>query len=226
MSLTVEAALHHVEGRAEDLSQARPEYNHATNALCFVGRRRWSRGLFLDRRAFLQSYDQAQDDDDATILTRILQAVIPVCAGINLEYYFSCVDFVGYGAGNKLPHNITSLLAVMDGAASDLRPGLYQQMVEIHEPMRLLFVIETTPTAMLRIMAANEGIDRLVRGSWVQIATLDPTTSQVHIFRGGKFVAYTPSSDELPEVDSSRAWYRGWRDHLGFARINAAGGRA
>ena len=85
-----------------------------------------------------------------TILTRLLQAAVPVCGGINLEYYFSYVDNAGYGCGTKLPHNVTSLLGVMDGAASDLRTGLPWQMVEIHEPVRLLFVIETTPEAMLR----------------------------------------------------------------------------
>ncbi len=62
----------------------------------------------------------AQDDEEFTILERILQAVIPVCAGINLEYYFSFVDPVGYGCGTKLPHNITSLIGVMNGAGSDL----------------------------------------------------------------------------------------------------------
>ena len=36
----------------------------------------------------------------------------------------------------------------MDGAASDLRTGLPWQMVEIHEPVRLLFIIETTPETM------------------------------------------------------------------------------
>jgi len=92
--------------------------------------------------------------------------VIPVCAGINLEYFFSYVDSFGYGCGTKLAHNITSLLGVMDGAASDLRPGLPLQMVEIHEPVRLLFVIETTVDAMNRIIADNQSIARLVQGNW------------------------------------------------------------
>lgn len=65
-----------------------------------------------------------------------------MCAGISLEYYFSYVDNTGWGCGTKLPHNVASLLGVMDGAASDLRTGLPWQMVEIHEPVRLLFVIE------------------------------------------------------------------------------------
>lgn len=222
LTLNAKAALRHVEGRAEDLSQVRPEYGHATNALCFVGRREWSRGLFLDRRAFLQSYDPAQDDDEQTILTRILQAVIPVCAGISLEYYFSYVDPTGYGCGTKLPHNVASLLGVMNGAASDLRPGLPWQMVEIHDPVRLLFVIETTPEAMLQIMQRNEGIDRLVRGNWVQLATLDPATSQIHCFYRGQFRRHEPESQKLPQVDFSLDWYRGWRDDLGFTSVTAA----
>src|SRR5262245_22146724 len=133
------AALAHVQGRADDLAQPRPEYGHATNAFCVIGRRMRTRGLFLDRRAFLVSYDSARDAD-GEILASIMQAVVPVVAGINLEYYFSYVDPTGYGCGTKLPHNVTSLLGVMDGAQSDLRTGLPWQMVEIHEPTRLAIV--------------------------------------------------------------------------------------
>lgn len=223
LSLTPAAALRHVEERAEDLSQARPEYNHATNALCIVGRRARTRGLFLDRRAFLTSYDPTQDDDHHTVLARILAAVVPVCAGISLEYYFSTVDVAELGCGSKLPHNIASLLGVMEGAASDLRPGLSAQMTEIHEPLRLLFVIETTPAVMESILQANPTIERLVRNGWVQLATLDPESSRVHLFDDGAFVPYRPTSLRLPVVAGSLDWYRGWRDHLGFARIVANG---
>jgi uncharacterized protein YbcC (UPF0753/DUF2309 family) len=118
------AALAHVQGRAADLAQPRPEYGHATNAFCIIGRRERTRGLFLDRRAFLVSYDPSRDDDGA-ILARIMGAAVPVVAGISLEYYFGYVDPTGYGSGTKLPHNVTSLLGVMDGAQSDLRTGLH-----------------------------------------------------------------------------------------------------
>ena len=220
LSLSNEAALKHVEGRSEDLSQARPEYNHATDALCLVGNRWWSRNLFLDRRAFLQSYDPQKDDSEFTILTRVLAAVIPVCAGISLEYYFSCVDTKVLGCGSKLPHNITSLLGVMEGAASDLRPGLSQQMIEIHEPMRILFVIEASPEAMLKVMERNPVVDRLCRNGWVQLAVLDANTEKMQVFQDGEFKPYRMRSDAMPRVDSSADWYRGWRGHLGYAVIN------
>jgi uncharacterized protein YbcC (UPF0753/DUF2309 family) len=219
LALSFSAARKHVEERSEDLAQTRPECGHATNALCIVGRRGRTRGLYLDRRAFLTSYDPDCDDEERTILTRILQAAVPVCAGINLEYYFSYVDPAGWGCGTKLPHNVTSLLGIMDGAASDLRPGLPWQMVEIHDPVRLLFIIEATPEAMLRIMARNESIGKLCTNGWVQVATLDPDSDEIHVLRGGQFERYRPDTSELPVVTTSLDWYRGWRDHLGFAQI-------
>ncbi|MBS0266955.1 MAG: DUF2309 domain-containing protein [Planctomycetes bacterium] len=221
LNLTYREARLHVEARSEDLAQTRPELGHATNGVVVVGRREWTRGLFLDRRAFLASYDPTQDDDQASILTRILQAVFPVCAGINLEYYFSRVDNFGYGSGTKLPHNLASLLGVMDGAASDLRTGLPWQMVEIHEPVRSQFVIETTPAAMLGIMERNAEIGRLCRNGWVQLAVLHPETRQVFILHAGEFVPYAAQSATLPQATSSVDWYRGWRDHLEFCQIES-----
>src|SRR5690606_29013332 len=140
----------HVESRATLYAQPRPEYGHCTNAICIVGRRPATRGLHLDRRAFLVSYDPTIDGDH-TILERVLAAVGPVGAGISLEYYFSAVDNGVFGCGTKLPHNVTSLLGVMNGHQSDLQTGLPLQMVEIHEAMRLLLIVEATPHALLTI---------------------------------------------------------------------------
>ncbi len=223
LDMTAAEAIQHVEERAEDLSQARPEYNHATNALCYVGRREWSRGLYLDRRAFLTSYDPAIDDEKGSILGRILGAAIPVCAGISLEYFFSTVDNEGYGCGSKLPHNIASLAGVMTGAASDMRPGLSAQMVEIHEPLRILFVVETTPETMLHIMDTQEVIGRLVRNKWVQLAVYNAQSNKIMRFVDDRFVPYRVESHRMAEAKTSAEWYRGWRDHIGFASISGQG---
>ena len=219
LAISNAAARHHMDARAEDLAQVRPEWGHATNALCVVGRRQRTRGLFLDRRAFLNSYDPTRDDADGTILARILGAAVPVCGGINLEYYFCHVDNPGYGCGTKLPHNVTALLGVMDGAASDLRTGLPWQMVEIHEPVRLLFVVETTPAVMAGIMDRNPLIGTMVRNGWVQMSVLDPHSDGIQVYRDGAFHPYQPAAGSLPVATCSADWYRGWRDHLDFAEI-------
>jgi uncharacterized protein YbcC (UPF0753/DUF2309 family) len=207
------AALNHVQGRADDLAQPRPEYGHATNAFCVIGRRTRTRGLFLDRRAFLVSYDPTRDDD-GRVLARIMGAVLPVVAGISLEYYFSYVDPTGYGCGTKLPHNVTSLLGVMDGAQSDLRTGLPWQMVEIHEPTRLAIVVEGTRERLRRVVEANPAIERLVRNRWVWLACLDAESNTLWELRASGFVAHAPQH-VLPVVaGDSAAWYQGKRGFL------------
>ena len=219
LNMSFAAAHRHVERRTEDLAETRPEYGNASNAICVVGRRARTRNLYLDRRSFLMSYDPTQDDAQHTILGRILGAVVPVCEGINMQYTLSAIDSPGWGCGTKLPHNITSLLGVMDGAASDLRPGLPWQGVEIHEPVRLLFVIETTPEGLLQIMGRNETVGKILRNGWSRVALMDPVTAKLSIYRDGEFHPYEPESTELPKAPSSLDWYRGWRDNLDFAQI-------
>ncbi len=107
----------------------------------------------------------------------------------------------------------------MDGAASDLRTGLPWQMVEIHEPVRSLFVIETTPDTMTRIMNNNEAVHRLCHNRWIQLAVLHPLSRQLYVFQDGQFELYQPQASSLPKAPSSVDWYRGWRDHLEFSQI-------
>ncbi|OJT24882.1 hypothetical protein BO221_10810 [Archangium sp. Cb G35] len=220
--LSPRAALRHVEERAVDLSQARPELGHVTNASCIVGRRSLSRGLFLDRRAFLVSYDPTHDPT-GSILERVLLAVGPVGAGINLEYYFSCVDNDRYGCGTKLPHNLTGLLGVMDGVESDLRTGLPRQMIEIHEPMRLLLVVEASVAKLAAIYERQASIRELVGNEWVQLVSVDPETGVMTRFtpKGGFRPVALPST-KLPVVAHSTDWYQGHRDFLPPALIQLA----
>ncbi len=211
-------ALLHVQDRAERLSEPRPEYGHCTNAVCIVGRRELTRGLFLDRRAFLVSYDAALDPED-NALARLLGAVVPVCGGISLEYYFSFVDNERYGCGTKLPHNITGLIGVMNGPASDLRTGLPWQMVEVHEPVRILFVVETTPARVMKVMSANPELAEFLENRWIRLATVDPGTGDVHVRRGDGWEMLSPTLEALPSVKISADWFRGKIDHLPIAHV-------
>ena len=212
------AALAHVEGRAADLAQPRPEYGHATNAFCIIGRRNRTRGLFLDRRAFLVSYDPTHDSD-GSILARMMAAVVPVVAGISLEYYFSYVDPAGYGCGTKLPHNVTSLLGVMDGAQSDLRTGLPWQMVEIHEPTRLALIVEATADSVQRVLDNNPEIERLVRNRWIWLACITPDSDKLQEFRSTGFAPHTAKHSLTLVAGDSAAWYQGKRGFLAPAAI-------
>jgi uncharacterized protein YbcC (UPF0753/DUF2309 family) len=215
-----EVALRHVEGRAADLAEPRSECGHATNAICVFGRRSVTRGLFLDRRALLVSYDPTLDPE-GEVLGRLLAAMGPVAAGINLEYLFSYVDNERYGCGTKLPHNLTGLVGVMNGHESDLRTGLPRQMVEIHEPVRLLVVCETTLELMQRALASHPAVGRLFANRWVQLALMDPHTGQLGVVEDGRLVPLPEPSDPLPTAARSEQWYRQRRDHLPIAAVAA-----
>ena len=210
LSVSPARALRIVEARSASLAEPRPEYGHCTNSVCVVGRRAHTRGLFLDRRAFLVSYDPTTDPD-GRVLERLLVSVAPVGAGINLEYYFSTVDQAHFGAGSKLPHNVTGLVGVMDGHESDLRTGLPYQTVDVHEPMRLLFIVEASPQRLLQVVDGRPEVGRLVAGGWVGLVSRDPETGALAIFEGGGFEPYTPSADPVPRFARSVDAYRGHR---------------
>ena len=220
LSATPKAAYDHVQTRAVTLAQPRPEYGHCTNSLCIVGRRERTRGMFFDRRAFLVSYDSTRDKD-GSVLGGLLEAVGPVGAGINLEYYFSSIDPSGYGCGTKLPHNVTGLLGVMDGHASDLRTGLPWQMVEIHEPMRLLNIVESPPEVLMQVLVERPGLKDLVDKGWIIVVAWSPEDDRFWLYDKGAFQPHQLEAEFLPQAPTSLDYYQGKREHLPVARMSA-----
>lgn len=183
--------------RSVSLFEPRPELNHATNALCIVGRRSLTRHVFLDRRSFLNSYDYRSDPHGKALLD-ILKAVAPVCGGINLEYFFSRVDNQKLGAGSKLPHNVMGLIGVANGTDGDLRPGLPSQMIEVHDPVRLLVVVEQVPGVVLEVIQRHAATYEWFINEWVHLVVFHPDEGRLYRFRDGAFSPYTPL---MPHVD-------------------------
>lgn len=213
LDITPDGAWRHVAGRRHDFSQARPELGHATNACAIIGRRQMSRGAFFDRRAFLISYDPTLDPE-GKVLERHLLINGAVGAGISLEYYFSTADNENYGSGSKVTHNVTGYVGVMEGAGSDLRTGLPRQMIEIHEAMRLLVVVEHTLEVITAIYQRQPPLQELVGGRWVTVVAKDPDTGAMHLFDPAQgWVAWSPS-ETVPTVEKSIDWFAGHREPL------------
>ncbi len=185
-----------VKLRSLSLFEPRPEWNHATNALCIVGKRENNKHLFFDRRAFLNSYDYTIDPK-GKILSGILNAIAPVCGGINLEYYFSRVDNHRLGAGTKLPHNVMGLIGVANGMDGDLRTGLPKQMINIHDPLRLLVTVEQFPEVVLDTIKANSSTYEWFMNEWIHLVVIHPETRSLFVFRKGEFVPYIPLSETV-----------------------------
>ncbi|MDP2168958.1 MAG: DUF2309 domain-containing protein [Rhodocyclaceae bacterium] len=213
LDLDPAAALRHVWARRNDWSQARPELGHATNACAFFGRRAMSRGAFFDRRSFLISYDPTQDPD-GKVLERHLLINGAVGAGISLEYFFSTVNNEQFGCGSKVTHNVAGYFGVMQGASSDLATGLPKQMIEVHEAMRLLVVIEQTLDIITAIYQRQPPLQELVGNGWVIVAAKDPESGAIHQF--DPVSGWLPWHGELAvkTVRQSVDWFAGNREPL------------
>ncbi len=188
-----------IKKRSVSYYEPRPELGHGTNALCVVGRRNLTKHLFLDRRAFLNSYDYTSDPE-GKLLLNVLTPLGVVCGGINLEYFFSRMDNYKLGAGTKLPHNVMGLVGVANSSDGDLRSGLPLQMIEVHDPVRLLMIVEHYPEVVKGVIQSNPALYEWFANEWIHLVALHPKEKRLYEFKEGEFVPYTPLTKELPTV--------------------------
>ncbi len=170
---TAKRAARRARRRAGDWAQTRPEWGLARNAAFVVGPRDLTRGVDLEGRTFLHSYDAAADTAGVALET-ILTAPMVVAHWINAQYYFSTVDPDVFGAGDKALHNPVAGIGVLSGAGGDLRIGLPWQSVAAphgpyHEPLRLLAVVEAPLERIDAVIARNPILQHLFGGGWVHL---------------------------------------------------------
>jgi uncharacterized protein len=192
-----------IKKRSVSLFEPRPELGHGTNSLCIIGSRNMTRGLFLDRRAFLNSYNY-KTDLEGKILANLIRPIGPVCGGINLEYYFSRMDNYKLGAGTKLPHNVVGLIGVANSSDGDLRPGLPLQMIEVHDPIRLLVIVEHFPEVLLQTIKSDNAIYEWYNNEWVHIVAMHPETKQFYYFKNEQMELYTILNENIESKNINR----------------------
>ena len=167
-------AARHVATRSSDWAQVYPEWGLAGNAAFIVAPREVTAGIDLQRRTFLHSYE-AEVDTDGSALETILTAPLVVAQWINCQYYFSTVAPQVFGAGTKTIHNVVGTVGVIAGHNGDLQLGLPWQSVcdgerLLHEPLRLLAVVQAPLERIDMIVERNPVLQRLFGNEWVALA--------------------------------------------------------
>lgn len=166
-----------VAARALDWAEVRPEWGLAGCAAFIAAPRAATAGADLGGRAFLHSYDWRADAGFAT-LELILTAPVVVASWISLQYYGSTVAPDVFGGGNKLLHNVTGGIGVVEGNGGRLRAGLPWQAEHdgaepAHEPLRLSVLIEAPRDAIADILARHPAVQALFDNGWLHLLALD-----------------------------------------------------
>lgn len=174
--------------RSRDWAQVRPEWGLAGNAVFIAAPRARTRGIDLEGRAFLHEYTWREDRDFAT-LELIMTAPMVVATWINLQYYGSTVNNRVFGSGNKVLHNVTGMIGVLEGNAGDLKVGLPMQSVHdgkrfVHEPLRLNVFIAAPVEALNGVIRKHELVRQLVDNRWVHLFAMDEAPDRLHRYCG------------------------------------------
>ncbi len=197
-----------VRVRGDDWAQVRPEWGLAGNAAFVVGPRSITAGLDLACRVFLHAYD-AESDDDGSALETIMTAPLVVGQWISAQYYFSAVDPDQFGAGDKTLHNPVGGIGVVLGEGGDLQVGLPAQAVGVgdrrmHEPLRLLAVIQAPLERIEAIIQRNEVLRELIGGKWITVAGRSHGDEHWSIRSpGGTWVTWSPADDSVDPTNTS-----------------------
>ncbi|MGB8633928.1 MAG: DUF2309 domain-containing protein [Rhodanobacteraceae bacterium] len=174
--------------RSRDWSQPRPEWGLAGCAAFIAAPRHQTRGVDLDGKVFLHSYDWRQDAD-WRVLELIMTAPMVVATWINLQYYGSTVDNRVFGSGNKVLHNVVGSLGVLEGNSGDLRSGLPWQSVHdgerlVHEPLRLSVVLAAPVEAINQVISRHQEVRQLVDNGWIHLFAMPEGQTAIRRYRG------------------------------------------
>jgi len=166
-----------VSRRARDWAEVRPEWG-LTGCQAFIAApRSRTAGRDLGGRVFLHNYVW-REDGGFEVLELIMTAPVVVASWISLQYYGSTVAPQVFGAGNKLLHNITGGMGVVEGNGGLLRGGIPWQSIHdgedfVHEPLRMSVVIEAPREAISAVLERYADVRKLFDNRWLHLFAVD-----------------------------------------------------
>ena len=151
------------------------------------------------------------DDTDGAILEAILGGPLVVAHWISSQYRLSTIDPDGLGAGTKTAHNLVGGVGVIEGAGGDIRLGLPAESVgiagiSVHDPMRLLVVIDAETAGVDRALSSVPAVAQLVDNGWIRLAARTGGAGDEPAWalrrRGGGWSPWHPSeAEDHPTAD-------------------------
>jgi hypothetical protein len=84
------------------------------------------------------------------------------------------------------------LIGVANSSDGDLRPGLPWQMIEPHDPVRLMILVEHRPEVVLKTIQTEPAVYEWFKNEWVHLTAIHPDTNEFYYFKNGAFEKYTP----------------------------------
>ena len=89
------------------------------------------------------------------------------------------------------------LIGVANGIDGDLRPGLPSQMIEVHDPIRMLVIVEHYPEIVLKAISQAPETYEWYNNEWMHLVSVNPVTRKLQVFKDGQFLPYKPLKSKL-----------------------------
>lgn len=188
--------------RSHNWAEVRPEWALAGCNTFIAAPRSVTRACNLSGRSFLHDYDWRKDEAFG-VLELIMTAPVVVASWISLQYYGSTVAPDVFGGGNKLLHNVTGGIGVLEGSGGLLRGGLPWQSVHdgekpMHNPLRLSVCIQAPTDAMTEILRRNPQIRDLFDNKWLHLFALNEDGQMSWRYAGDLTWAHEPAAAAAP----------------------------
>jgi uncharacterized protein YbcC (UPF0753/DUF2309 family) len=73
------------------------------------------------------------------------------------------------------------------GTEDDLLTGIANQMVELHNPVRITFIIEQKPEILREIFDRNPQLEKWVKFNWVHLVCFNPQNKDKYYYHQSQF---------------------------------------